>query len=47
MAPVTDWIEADHSIQPEQIKEKILELSLKHIMMIKVKYNRSASHVAV
>ncbi|HAT6932183.1 TPA: preprotein translocase subunit SecA, partial [Legionella pneumophila] len=29
-APVTDWINEDHSIQPEQIKEKILALAIEH-----------------
>lgn len=29
-APVVEWIEADHSIQPEQIKEKILALAVEH-----------------
>ncbi|WP_133130048.1 preprotein translocase subunit SecA [Legionella yabuuchiae] len=26
-APISDWIEADHAILPEQIKEKVIELS--------------------
>ncbi|AMQ27751.1 TPA: preprotein translocase subunit SecA [Legionella pneumophila] len=29
-APVPDWIDKDHSIQPEQIKEKILALAIEH-----------------
>ncbi|AMP89889.1 preprotein translocase subunit SecA [Legionella pneumophila] len=29
-APVTDWINEDHSIQPEQIKDKILALAIAH-----------------
>ncbi|KTD50823.1 preprotein translocase subunit SecA [Legionella quateirensis] len=29
-APVHEWIDADHSIQPEQIKEKILALVIEH-----------------
>ncbi len=28
--PVLEWIEEDHHIQPEQIKEKILDLAAKH-----------------
>jgi preprotein translocase subunit SecA len=28
--PVADWIEQDHNIQPEQIKEKILALAVDH-----------------
>lgn len=30
VAPVLEWIEADHHIQPEQIKEKVLDLLLAH-----------------
>lgn len=29
-APVSEWIDKDHSIQPEQIKEKILALSIEY-----------------
>ncbi|WBV67877.1 hypothetical protein PGH46_12335 [Legionella pneumophila] len=29
-APVPDWIDKDHSIQPEKIKEKILALAIEH-----------------
>ncbi|MBL7479295.1 preprotein translocase subunit SecA [Legionella bononiensis] len=29
-APVHEWIDADHSIQPEQIKDKILALAIEH-----------------
>lgn len=29
-APVAAWIDADHHIQPDQIKEKILELAVAH-----------------
>lgn len=29
-APVAEWIDADHSIQPEQIKNKVLELAIEH-----------------
>jgi preprotein translocase subunit SecA len=29
-APVAEWIEEDHSIQPEQIKEKIIALAIEH-----------------
>ncbi|HAT8179360.1 TPA: preprotein translocase subunit SecA [Legionella pneumophila] len=29
-APVSEWIDKDHHIQPEQIKEKILALAIEH-----------------
>lgn len=29
-APVKDWIEADHSIQPEEVRERVIELASKH-----------------
>ncbi|MBI2784833.1 MAG: preprotein translocase subunit SecA [Legionella longbeachae] len=34
--PVLEWIEEDHHIQPEQIKEKILDFSIQH-------YNQKAN----
>ncbi len=29
-APVADWIEADHAIQPEEISDKVLTLAVEH-----------------
>ena len=29
-APIKDWVELDHAIQPEQIKEKVISLCAKH-----------------